>query len=450
MVSLPFRNRDDAARQLIAPLEKYHGLDPLILAIPRGAVPMGRILAEALDGELDVVLVRKLGAPGNSEFAIGAVDEQGNVMLGEHVAKAGADEDYVHREAQRQGALIRERRARYRPGQDPIAPAGRIVIVLDDGLATGSTMIAALKASRAQQPAKLVCAVPVAAAESLAQVAKFADEVVCLATPRPFFAVGPYYDDFAGVTDEAVIGILAEPVRSAAHAGLESAMSIESVQIHSGAAVLEGELTIPSLPRGLVIFAHGSGSSRRSPRNRMVAGILNRSGFGTLLFDLLTTREDQDPAKRFEIPLLARRLDAALDWTSTHTTARDLSVGLFGASTGAAAAIMVASECPGEINAVVSRGGRADIAGEQVLSQVRTHTLLIVGAADRQVLELNRSAGSAMGHWAELSIVPDATHLFEEAGALELVATLAADWFLRWLPGHPRGPAGVSASFQRL
>ena len=214
MVSLPFRDRDDAARQLVAALAKYRGSKPVILAIPRGAVPMGRIVADALGGELDVVLVRKLGAPGNPELAIGAVDEQGAVMLGEYAARAGADHAYVQKEARRQLALIRERRASYRPGQPAVTLAGRTVIVIDDGLATGSTMIAALKAVRAQRPGRLVCAVPVAAQDSLAQVAKFADDVVCLATPQPFNSVSLYYLDFNSVTDAQVIDLLAASASS--------------------------------------------------------------------------------------------------------------------------------------------------------------------------------------------------------------------------------------------
>jgi predicted phosphoribosyltransferase/predicted alpha/beta-hydrolase family hydrolase len=431
MISLPFRDRDDAARQLLAALAKYKGAKPVVLAIPRGAVPMGRTIADALDGELDVVLVRKLGAPGNPEYAIGAIDERGSVMLNAQAAWTGADERYVQQEAQRQLALIHERRATYRPGQAAIELAGRTVIVLDDGLATGSTMIAALKAVRAQGPKLLVCAVPVAAADSLAQVAKFADEVVCLATPHPFNAVGLYYLDFGGVTDAEVIDVLAT---TASPGVAEPAMAHSPVRITAGQVVLEGDLVMPPSPRGLVLFAHGSGSSRHSTRNRFVATALNQRGFATLLFDLLTTYEDRDPATRFDIPLLALRLEAALDWAGLEPSWHDRSIGLFGASTGAAAAIIVAAGRPDEVAAVVSRGGRPDLAGAQALSRMQTHTLLIVGGADWQVLELNRLAKAAMHGCAELAIVPGATHLFEEPGTLEQAAALAADWFTRWLP----------------
>lgn len=211
MSPLPFRDRDHAARQLVAALQKYRGGHPVVLAIPRGAVPMGRIVSDALGGELDVVLVRKLGAPGNPELAIGAVDERGVAILADHAAWTGADDEYIERETRRQLELIRERRSRYRPGKAAIPLAGRTVIVIDDGLATGSTMIAALKAARAQGPERLVCAVPVAAPDSLAKVTKLADEIVCLAAPRSFMAVGAHYIDFSGVSDEQVIEILAAP-----------------------------------------------------------------------------------------------------------------------------------------------------------------------------------------------------------------------------------------------
>jgi predicted phosphoribosyltransferase/predicted alpha/beta-hydrolase family hydrolase len=429
-VSLPFRNREDAARQLAATLARFRAAKPVILAIPRGAVPMGRIIAKALDGELDVVLVRKLGAPGNPELAIGAVDERGMVMLNDQAAHAGADNAYVARQAQHQLALIRDRRANYRPGLPPIDLAGRTVIVVDDGLATGATMIAALKAVRAQGPAHLVCAVPVAADDSLKQVARFADEVVCLATPWPFGAVGRFYLDFSGVTDQEVIHLLAEPDG----AGVEGqGASVHHVHIPAGRLVLDGELAIPRSARGLVVFAHGSGSSRHSPRNRFVADVLNRRGHATLLFDLLTPDEDRDGANRFDIPLLARRLDAAVEWARLESAERNLKIGLFGASTGAAAAIVVAAARSGEVAAVVSRGGRPDLAGAKALSLLCSRTLLIVGGADTQVLQLNRAALSAMRDWAELIIVPNATHLFEEPGTLEQAAKIASDWFDRWL-----------------
>ena len=203
-----FRDRDQAAQQLAAALSAYQGKNPLVLAIPRGAVPMGRIIADALGGELDVVLVRKLPAPFNPEFAIGSVDESGDTYIADYAASAGGTPEYIEQEKQRQLATIRRRRAEYTPLRPPVDPAGRIVIVVDDGLATGATMISALHGLRERKPAKLVCAVPVAPLDTLERMRQYADDVVCLETPFSFQAVGQFYGDFPQVEDEEVVEIL--------------------------------------------------------------------------------------------------------------------------------------------------------------------------------------------------------------------------------------------------
>lgn len=205
-----FSNREEAARRLADKLAAYKGQNPLVLAIPRGAVPMAKLIAEALGGEFDVVLVRKLGAPGNPEFAIGAIDETGWAYLGPYAALAGANADYIERAKARELETIRKRRAQYSPLHPPIDPKGRIVIVIDDGLATGSTMLAALHALRQRAPQKLVCAVPVAPPDTLEKVADKADEVVCLYAPENFQAVGQFYADFGQVEDDEVIALLSE------------------------------------------------------------------------------------------------------------------------------------------------------------------------------------------------------------------------------------------------
>ncbi|MFO1300013.1 MAG: phosphoribosyltransferase family protein [Burkholderiaceae bacterium] len=203
-----FRNREDAAQQLARALDAWRGRRPLVLAIPRGALPMGRVIAEALDGELDVVLVRKVGAPYQPEFALAAIDENGELHWTPGIDPQSADPHWLEHEKQSQLETIRRRRERYRAGRPAIDPAGRVVIVVDDGLATGSTMVAALHATRARKPERLICAVPVAAPSAIERVRPYADEVVCLSTPVFFQAVSQFYREFPQVADEEAERIL--------------------------------------------------------------------------------------------------------------------------------------------------------------------------------------------------------------------------------------------------
>lgn len=221
------------------------------------------------------------------------------------------------------------------------------------------------------------------------------------------------------------------------------------VAIESGGVTLEADLSVPEPARGAVMFAHGSGSSRHSPRNRMVAARLRDSGFATILADLLTLSEErydeESGALRFDIDLLAGRLVGALDWLGQLASTRDLPVGLFGASTGAAAALVAAADRADAVGAVVSRGGRPDLAGE-ALDRVRAPTLLIVGSADRQVARLNEDVAAAMSGPHQVRVVPGATHLFPEPGALEQVATWAGEWFATHLTRQGSPPGERSAA----
>jgi pimeloyl-ACP methyl ester carboxylesterase len=299
---------------------------------------------------------------------------------------------------------------------------GRTVILVDDGIATGVTDTAALEAVRRQEPRRVIIAVPVCAPEAARRIGAIADEMVCLSQPGSHVGVGQSYRDFSQVSDEEVIGLLGAGLsRGGANGSAEVAIPVADAE-------LRGELQMPASATGLVIFAHGSGSSRLSPRNAAVAARLREAGLGTLLFDLLTSEESGNRAKVFDIALLAERLIAVTRWMLGEPGLGETPIGYFGASTGAAAALVAAAEIPEQIDAVVSRGGRPDLAGPS-LSAVQAPTLLIVGSEDHDVLELNRRAKKSIGAGCELAIVPGAGHLFSEPGTLEQVSELASRWF---------------------
>ena len=272
---------------------------------------------------------------------------------------------------------------------------------------------------------------PVAPPETCEALRKEADRVVCLRTPEPFLALGAWYASFTQTTDAEIQELLARVQEHGRRPATETPVAVPVDGLE-----LEGTLTLPPGAMGVVLFAHGSGSSRHSPRNRLVASELHNAGIGTLLFDLLSADEERLDARtgelRFDIGLLARRVIAAVDWLGERETTSGLALGCFGASTGAAAALVGAAERAEAVRAVVSRGGRPDLAGD-ALSRVRAPTLLIVGGRDDVVLELNRRAQAQMHAETALEIVSGATHLFEEPGKLERVAELARDWFARRL-----------------
>lgn len=433
-----FTDRADAGRQLAEALRHVAKDDPVVLGLPRGGVPVAYQVAQALGAPLDVIVVRKLGVPYQPELGFGAIGEGGVRVLSEDIIRRGrigpADVDAVQRTEE---AELARQAGRFRAGRRRLPLDGRTAIVIDDGIATGATAAAACRVVRAQGAARVVLAVPVAPPDAAARLRTAADEFVCLSTPYAFSAVGEWYRDFSQTSDDEVIALLSQAAggtteRAGATAvgprAARGAGGTEEVRIEAGPVRLTGDLTLGAGGGPIVMFAHGSGSSRRSPRNRAVAATLNRAGLGTLLFDLLTPAEEADRAKVFDIDTLARRLAEATRWLRAREA---VPIGYFGASTGAAAALRAAAYPDADIGAVVSRGGRPDLAGHSLLASVQAPTLLIVGGADTLVLDLNRQAQSALTCENRLEIVPGATHLFEERGALDTVSALARDWFTR-------------------
>ena len=345
----------------------------------------------------------------------------------------------------REQAWVAARAARYRAARPREPLAGRVAVIVDDGIASGSTARAACQVARAHGAARVVLAVPVAPPGWQARIAGAADELVCVATPPGLFSTGQFYADFSQATDDEVVACLqaaaapgSRPQAAADPPARGGEPQGEQVQPAAGKVQLAGYLTVPEGAPGIVVFAHGSGSSRHSPRNRYVARVLNEAGLGTLLFDLLTPDEEVDRANVFDIGLLARRLTQVTGWLRAQPRAAQAAIGYFGASTGAAAALWAAAEPGAGIAAVVSRGGRPDLARPR-LGAVTATTLLIVGGHDEVVLDLNRQAQALLRCENHLAVVPGATHLFEEPGTLDAAAALARDWFVSHMASrrHP-------------
>lgn len=443
-----FRDRSDAGRRLAHRLLRYRDLHPLVLAIPRGGVVVAYEVARALAAPLDVWIVRRIGVPFQPELGLGAMAEGGALFLDPELVRLVGVSDEDVREAVREERREVERRVeRYREGAPAPSLRGRAVIVIDDGVATGGTLHAALTSIRALAPARVILALPVAANEALASLDDVVDDVVCLHPCDDFGTIGEWYEHFEQTTDEEVVRLLhaAKATRTRSRESDAPPVQRAPLERHVAVAIssetrLDGDLAVPPNARGLVLFAHGSGSSRNSPRNRAVAYELRSHGLGTLLFDLLTLEEEEEDritgALQFDIERLAERLSGATDWVARQADLRGLPIGYFGASTGAAAALRAASQRPDLVQAIVCRGGRPDLAGS-ALARVRAPTLFIVGGADTEMLELNEYARRRMQAPNEIAIVPGATHLFEEPGALARVSRLASDWFaLHLAPTH--------------
>jgi len=436
---VPFKNRSEAGKRLASQLEHLRHEDLVILGLPRGGVPVAFEVAQRLNAPLDIIVVRKLGVPFQPEVGMGAVGEDGIRIVNSAIVDMAAvtRHEFADVEAHERAELKR-RVQRLRDIWPRLPLEGRVAVVVDDGVATGSTARAACQVARAHGTSRIVLAVPVAPPGWTLDLKDVADEFICLETPSDFHSIGQWYEDFSQTPDTEVLACLdrnrdrsipaTNPRDLAASETTDRPKNFKEIQIPVGPVVLEGQLTTPAQPVAVVVFAHGSGSSRLSRRNRFVADSLNRAGFTTLLFDLLTAEEEQNRNNVFDIELLGTRLVAVTNWLALQPDTRRLPVGYFGASTGAAAALWASTEPGMRIAAIVSRGGRPDLAAER-LWQVTSPTRLIVGGNDQTVLDLNNNAIAEMRCESDLIVVDGATHLFEEPGTLAKVADLAGEWF---------------------
>jgi putative phosphoribosyl transferase len=410
----------------------------IILALPRGGVPVAYEVARALSAPLDLMVVRKLGLPGHEELAIGAIASGGAVFFNQRLLnQVHLDESSLQSIIDREKKELLRREHVYR-GQRPFPELkDKDVILVDDGIATGSTMMAAIKAIRHQQPHSIIVAAPVAARNTCEEMASLVDKIICPLQPEHFYAVGLWYDNFPQTSDDEVIELLKKLQSDAESIRYKFSINTpHNVRIPTNQTNLDGILYIPEGARGLVLFVHGSGSSRLSIRNQFVAKVLNQAKLSTLLFDLLTPDEDEIDSRtgelRFNINFLASRLIDVTQWCLQQHQLRHLPIGYFGASTGGGAALVAAAQKPDWVQAIVSRGGRPDLAGES-LAYVQAPTLLIVGGEDDAVIDMNQQALTKLTCKTAMEIVPGATHLFEEPGTLEKVAELAKYWFLNQL-----------------
>lgn len=440
---MTFRDRAQAGQLLAERLQHLAERHPIVVALPRGGLPVGLRIAEVLDAPLDVIIVRKLGVPYQPELAMGALGEDGvRVLDPVLVASLGISSSELESVERRERVELERRVRQYRQVAHRVDLTGRTVIIVDDGVATGSTACAAARVAHAHGALSVILAIPVAPAgfaERCRQTIAEIDEVVVLQEPEVFSAVGEWYEDFRQVGDHDALAMLRDgrartmrPVSGGQDTPLLGTEELTMCSIDLGDVALHGQLAVPAQPLGIVVFVHGSGSGRHSPRNRYVAERLNRAGFATLLFDLLTEDEELDRQLVFDIELLASRLAGVRSWLAGQPVVANLPIGYFGASTGAAAALAAAAIDDG-IAAVVSRGGRPDLA-EAVLDRVVAPTMLIVGGDDQVVLDLNRRSMTALAGERRLVVVPGAGHLFAEPGALADVADLAVQWFTAHLP----------------
>lgn len=458
----PFRDRSDAGRVLARSLSRYATESGVVvLGLARGGVAVARQVAESLGAPLGVMVARKIGVPGIEEVALGAITEGSRRIVADAVSRyLGVPGPVVEQLAARERVELERSAALYHAGRALPELRGRVVLLVDDGLATGVTLRAAARVVRGAHAARVIAAVPVASRWGAQEVRAEVDELTAVVTPATFETVAAAYEDYAAVGDEDVLALLGRPIRRVSPAVRDISARLETALPWSdgGSSTRERTILIPSIGgviaadlgmpaglyanearraasvRGLVIVAHGSGSSRNSYRNRYIAGRLRLAGYATLRLDLLTgpeQRTDVDGARfGFDVERLAARLASACDWAVREGVAGANRMTLMGASTGAAAALLTAARRQRHVWAVVARAGRVDLVAH-ALSDVHAPVLLLVGAADQATLRRNGDALRLLPPGATLVKIPRAGHGFDEPGTLGVLTEHVVSWLDR-------------------
>ena len=448
-----FRGRTDAGLTLGMALDRVLGpasgrRNVVVLGLARGGVAVAREVAAVLAVPLDVLVTRKLGVPGMAEVSLGTIAEGTERIVAEpgggHV---GVPREVVAGIAARERAEVARRVQAYRAGAPRHDVRDRVVVLVDDGIATGATMRAAARELRAHRPTRIIAAVPVASAEGFEAVRREVDDVVAVVVAPSLGAVSAWYREFPVVGDADVERLLGHATPGESD-GAWNADGERAVTVHACDGVLAADVGVPRDARGLVVLAHGNGRARHGYRNRYVAGRLRHAGFATLRVDLLTIDEQQSDAAgaavHYDVPRLATRLTCLCDWAMREGLPGANRVGLLGAGTSAAVSLVVAAR-RSSVSAVVTRGGRVDLADHR-LQLVRVPTLLVVGAADTETLHWNRAALHQLGGHARLAVIARAGHTFEEPGTLGTMAEHAVRWFDRYSAAERPRLTAVAAS----
>jgi putative phosphoribosyl transferase len=433
-----FRDRVEAGQRLVKLVQQYQSQHPLVIGVPDGGVPVALEVAAALQAPFEVWAGEKLGSPEHPGLRLGAIAE-GDVVFLDHSLPTQMGTQPLEALIARKQLLLHERSLRLRGSARLPDVTGRTVLVVDDGVATGATLHAVLLAVKSHKPRELVVAVPVGAISRLAALRRIADHVHALEETRNLVAIGAWYDDFTRVPEPQIADVLRHPSRALAHS-LQSTEALPAntreIDVHVEGVTLCGTLAVPHDAKALVIVASASGTSRFDASNRFLAAELRKRNLATLLFDLLTHREELRALEagkfRFDLELLSRRLLAATHWVAHNRETEWMRVGFLEGPIGPGVALDAAARRPNVVQAIAAIGASPHIA-RSYFGKTKAPTLWLVGETDAAVLSLDPKEIAAIFGEADLEIVPGAGALFEEPGALEQVSALASRWFERWL-----------------